>query len=168
LDGTARIWDAVTGQLLQTLSGHEGFVTDVEFSPDGKRLVTGSGDNTAKVWDILTGQELLTLKGHMTMLFWVEFSPDGTRIATGSTDGTAKVWDAATGQALLTLPGMFVDFAPDGKSLMAISITDMVGRGFLLDVQELITLVRSRLTRSLTTAECQQYLHVAQCPETAH
>ena len=166
LDGTVRIWDAVSGQWLQTFSGHEGFVADVEFSPDGKRLLTGSGDATAKVWDILTGKELLTLRGHISTVFFVDFSPDGTRVATGSTDGNAKVWDASTGQVLLTLPGFVVEFAPDGKSLMAISIADMVGRGFFLDVQELTALARSRLTRTLTTAECQQYLHVAQCPET--
>jgi WD40 repeat protein/class 3 adenylate cyclase len=164
LDGTACIWDAATGQLLQTLSGHAGYVVDVRFSPDGKRLLTGSNDTTAKVWDVQTGEQLLTLKGHNSTIFGLDFSPDGTRIATGSADGTAKVWDASTGQALLTLPGFLVEFRPDGKSLMAITVSDIVGRGFYLDVQELVALARSRLTRSLTSEECQQYLHVAQCP----
>jgi len=164
LDGTARVWDATTGQLLQTFSGHEGFLVGAIFSPDGKRLLTGSNDNTAKVWDAQTGKELLTLRGHTSTIFGLDFSPDGKRIVTGSTDGSAKVWDASTGQTLLTVPGFWVEFGPDGKSLMAISVADMVGRGFYLDVQELIALARSRLTRSLTNAECQQYLHVAQCP----
>jgi hypothetical protein len=62
------------------------------------------------------------------------------------------------------VPGFVVEFAPDGKSLMAISITDMVGRGYVLDSQELVALARSRITRALTAAECQQYLHVPQCP----
>jgi WD40 repeat protein len=164
LDGTSRIWDSTTGQVLQTLSGHAGFITDVEFSRDGKRLLTGSNDTTAKVWDVLTGQELLTLKGHASTIFFVNFNPDGTRLVTGSTDGSAKVWDASTGQALLTLPGFFVEFAPNGKSLMAISLEDMVGRGFYLDEQELISLAHARVTRSLTQAECQQYLHLEVCP----
>jgi WD40 repeat protein/class 3 adenylate cyclase/energy-coupling factor transporter ATP-binding protein EcfA2 len=163
-DGTARIWNTSTGQLLQTLMGHEGGLMNVTFSLDGKRLLTGSGDTTGKVWDVETGKELITLTGHTSTVFWVDFSPDGTRIATGSVDGYAKVWDASTGQTLLTLPGFYVRFSPDGKSLMAISIDDAVGRGFYLDVQELIALAHSRLTRSLTTAECQQYLHLAQCP----
>ena len=32
--------------------------------PDGRRVVSGSGDNTLKVWDVETGKCLATLKGH--------------------------------------------------------------------------------------------------------
>ena len=67
------------------------------FSPDGQRIVTGSGDGTAKVWDAASGRELLTLKGHSDRVASVAFSPDGQRIVTGSGDETAKVWEAASG-----------------------------------------------------------------------
>ncbi len=91
----------------------------VAFSPDGKRIVTGSLDATAKVWDAQSGKELLTLKGHSSSVMSVAFSPDGTRIVTGSTDGTAKVWDAQSGKELLTLSmGSSVNsvaFSPDGR-----------------------------------------------------
>ena len=36
----------------------------VAFSPDGKRIVSGSEDSTVKVWDADKGSEILTLKGH--------------------------------------------------------------------------------------------------------
>ena len=75
------------------------------FSPDGKRIVTGSGDETVKVWDAETGQEVLTLKGHAGAVISVAFSPDGKRIVSGSEDRTVKVWDAETGQELLALKG---------------------------------------------------------------
>src|SRR5262247_1313105 len=101
---------------------HNGFVTSVAFSPDGKRLATGSFDRTVKLWDADTGQELLTLKGHSDRVSSVAFSPDGKRLATGSGDQTVKLWDAANGQALLTLKGhseavWSVAFSPDGKRL---------------------------------------------------
>ena len=58
------IWDAQTGQELVSLKGHSGRVWSVAFSPDSKRLASGSEDQTVKVWDTQTGQELLSLKGH--------------------------------------------------------------------------------------------------------
>ena len=75
------------------------------FSPDGRRIVSGSYDETVKVWDAATGQEILTLKGHTGCVLSVAFSPDGRRIVSGSDDKTVKVWDAATGQEILTLKG---------------------------------------------------------------
>jgi WD40 repeat protein len=65
----------------------------VSFSPDGKRIVSGSFDLTLKVWDAETGQETLTLKGHSNDVWRVSFSPDGKRIVSGSTDKTVKIWD---------------------------------------------------------------------------
>ena len=45
-------WDAQTGQETLTLKGHSGSVWNVSFSPDGKRIVSGSSDKMVKVWDI--------------------------------------------------------------------------------------------------------------------
>jgi WD40 repeat protein len=95
----------------------------VAFSPDGKRIVTGSQDMTAKVWDAATGQELLTLEGHTDVVRSVTFSPEGNRIVTGSDDRTAKVWDAGTGQELLALNGhthavWSAAFSPDGQRIV--------------------------------------------------
>ena len=54
------------------------------FSPDGKRIVSGSQDKTVKVWDAQHRQETLTLKGHTGWVSSVAFSPDGKRIVSGS------------------------------------------------------------------------------------
>jgi WD40 repeat protein len=77
----------------------------VAFSADGRRIVTGSGDQSAKVWDARTGTPLLELKGETGVVMSVAFSADGRRIVTGSDDRTAKVWDARTGTPLLELKG---------------------------------------------------------------
>ena len=47
-----KVWDAQTGQETLTLKGHSGYVLSVSFSPDGKRIVSGSADKTVKIWDI--------------------------------------------------------------------------------------------------------------------
>jgi WD40 repeat protein len=48
------IWDAATGKETLTLAGHDKLVSSVAFSPDGKRLVSGSMDHTTKIWDVAT------------------------------------------------------------------------------------------------------------------
>ena len=78
-----------------TIKGHTDYITSVCFSPDGKRLASGSYDKTVKVWGAQTGQQALTLKGHTNIITSVVFSPDGKRLASGSQDGTVKVWEAA-------------------------------------------------------------------------
>jgi WD40 repeat protein len=125
-DGTARLWDARTGQELLTLKGHTDAVRSVAFSPDGARLATASEDRTARLWDARTGQELLALQGHTGWVYSVAFSPDGTRLATASHDQTARLWDGRTGQELLALQGhtgwvSSVAFSPDGARLATAS-----------------------------------------------
>jgi WD40 repeat protein len=95
-DGTARVWDAVSGEQLLKITGHEGIVVGVAFSPDGTRLATSSTDTTAKVWDVKTGALLFTLAGHAEPIPDIAYSPDGSA-ATASGDNIMK--DATTGTA---------------------------------------------------------------------
>ena len=50
----ARIWDATTGEVIRALEGHGGWVNSVAWSPDGRRVATGSRDTTARIWDVAT------------------------------------------------------------------------------------------------------------------
>ena len=72
---------------------HDGRVHSVAYSPDGKTLASGSGDQTIKLWDVTTGKERATLKGHTGMVLSVAYSPDGKTLASGSPDKTIKLWD---------------------------------------------------------------------------
>jgi WD40 repeat protein len=87
-----KVWEVTTGKEVFTLRGHSMMVFSVAFSPDGRRIVSGSFDGTVKLWDAATGEEVLTLRGHQSGVLAVAFSPDGHRIAAGS--WTIKVWDA--------------------------------------------------------------------------
>jgi streptogramin lyase len=122
LDGAWRNWLSGWGERT-VLAGHTDSVWAVAFSPDGTRILTGSGDNTARLWDAATGKLVATLVGHAARVFAVAFSPDGTRVLTGSWDGTARLWDTATGTAVATLAGhtdsvSAVAFSPDGTRVL--------------------------------------------------
>ena len=126
LNGAWRKWSSHWAERTN-LAGHSGRVTAAAFSPDGKRVLTGSADKTARLWDAATGAEVATLTGHTGSVNAVAFSPDGTRVLTGSDDKTARLWDAATGAAVATLEGHSegvgaVAFSPDGKRVLTGSL----------------------------------------------
>lgn len=101
-DDTVKVWDAVTGKEVTTLTGHSGNVLCVAFSPDGSRIATGGHGETVKVWDAASGEGALTLKGYRGPFHRVIFSPDGKRIAAAggtTTWSTITVWDAGSGPA---------------------------------------------------------------------
>ena len=81
------------GELLRTLVGHSKAVTSVAFSPNGKTLVSGSGDHTIRLWNVQDGRCLASFEGHSRGVNAVAFSPDGKRIASASTDGSVRVWE---------------------------------------------------------------------------
>jgi WD40 repeat protein/class 3 adenylate cyclase len=94
-DNDASLWDATTGELVRTFSGHSDWVNLVTFSPQGDRLATTSLDGTSRVWDVATGAELAILRGQGGFVDFPAFSADGTRLVTGSSNFTATIWNLA-------------------------------------------------------------------------
>ena len=79
--GTAIIlYDIHDGSDVRSLVGHNGNVTRIIFSPNGKRLVSGSEDFTVRIWDPEMGVELLTLRGHLGGIAGLAVSDDGRRL----------------------------------------------------------------------------------------
>ncbi|KAG8718489.1 hypothetical protein FRC09_012598 [Ceratobasidium sp. 395] len=75
-------------------------VYSTAYSPDSRRIVSGSGDGKVRVWDAETGDTLLDpLTGHSSSVHSVTFSSDGRWIVSGSRDKTIRMWDAETGKA---------------------------------------------------------------------
>jgi len=103
-------------------TGHQNPVNAVAFSPDGKTILSGSGDKTLKLWDT-SGKLLKTFTGHQNPVNAVAFSSDGKTILSGSADNTLKLWDTS-GKLLKTFTGhenyvRAVAFSPDGKTILS-------------------------------------------------
>lgn len=78
---------------MRLLTGHEGAVTSLAISPDGRYLASGSDDLTIKLWDIGTGRAIKTLVGHMARIDALAFSNESTVLMSGGADRTVRVWD---------------------------------------------------------------------------
>ena len=108
---------------------HNDFVNSAAFSPDGKYVVTASGDHTARIWDAMTGKPVTEPLWHDYFVQSATFSPDGKYVVTASCDNTARIWDAQTGKPV-TEPlrhGSSVQsaaFSPDSKYVVTASYDD--------------------------------------------
>ena len=167
---TVKVWDLSSQKLLFTLRDHLSAVVALAFSPDGNRLASAGEDGIIKIWDMASGQERSTLTRHRSAVVDVAFNPDGTRLASAGQDGQAIIWDTESGRELLTFYGdgsrlNNIAFSPDGNRLVTGSDTGM--RVYLLNISELVALAHTRVTRALTSAECQEYLHGTSnnCPD---
>jgi WD40 repeat protein len=161
-------WDVVTGQVVQAFSGGGKEIYGVALSPDGNLLAAGDQDGNIHLWNVKTGEKLQILMGHAGLVLRLTFSDDGTHLASASFDRLAKVWDVTTGEELTSLYGnasnvFGVAFSPDGNRL-ATAGADGTIRTYALQIDDLIALAHSRLTRSVTEAECRTFLHRDSCP----
>jgi len=120
-----KIWEVPSGRPRMSLAGHQGFLTCLAVSTDGKRIASAGGwldrYGEIKVWDAASGRDLGTLRGHDAQIQCVAFTPDGNGLATGGLDGNVKLWDLATrGDAPLRGPGgqiRALAFSPDHLTL---------------------------------------------------
>ena len=108
---------------LMVALGHQDFVASAAFSPDGKFVLTGGGDNNARLWETASGDEIRVFIGHSREVLTVAFSPDRTRILTGSADGSAILWDTDRGTILHLLkhdgPVNSVAFSDGGRQVLS-------------------------------------------------
>jgi WD40 repeat protein/serine/threonine protein kinase len=126
-----KVWDTTTGAEIQVLRGHTLSAGSMTFSPDNRRLATGSYDRTVRVWEVGTGRQIHLLAGHASAVSSLAFSPDGTRLASGGIDKSVRLWDLTTGLELRSLHGhqgriLGLSFDPGGKRLASSSVDGTV------------------------------------------
>jgi WD40 repeat protein len=115
-DRAIRLWEAASRHDVTALHGHTGYIRNLAFTADGRRLVSvsqlpslgyferGTEDGTVRIWEVGLQTGASVLRGHTNDVYPVAYSPDGQWIASGSWDTTVRLWDAATGESCAVLP----------------------------------------------------------------
>ncbi len=139
--------EAALPGLVTTLKGHSESIYAIAFTPDGRHVVTGSGDRSVKVWETATGKELKTFAGtagHQNLVLGISISPDGSLIASGSSDNTTRIWDFPSSSPLRTLPGSArtatLAVSPDGTRLAGGGSDGMLRIWNIADGKEMLKL----------------------------
>ena len=120
-DGSIEIWHLTTGALVTAWPTHHHGVSVVTFSPDGKRLATGTTNGEVKIWDFASQRETGRFGPVGCLLLCLAFSPDGNTLAASGQSSFIWLWDLGTRREM-RLEGQgnhvaSVAFSPDGKLL---------------------------------------------------
>lgn len=121
-DRTVKLWHPTKGQLLKTLTGHQGFVNSVRFSPDDRLLASAGEDGQIQVWNSVQGNLIRTLTGHQGRITSIAFSSNSNGLISAGDDQVVRQWNLKTGVAtvLAEQQGQInqVQFSPDGQQLL--------------------------------------------------
>ena len=99
------MWNTETGGSLGVLKGHRGEIRFLEFTENGKRLISAATDGTIRTWDPEKKKEILSVTVHPKYLVGGASSLDGSLFASIHDDGVIKLWSGKDGTALKTLSG---------------------------------------------------------------
>ncbi len=134
------LWNVEQSKTQAILKGHVSTIREYKFSPDGRLLVSASGENGSvdrpdqypaelKFWDVATGKEIFSHSGKQGWIYDILFSPDSKLVAIAALDGTVRIWDVILRRELVTLPknetgGLkkAVAFSSDGKWVLTAGI----------------------------------------------
>ena len=120
-----------------SLQGHQSRINSLDYSKDGKFIVSGSDDGTARIWDLDTNShkvlETKTTGGKNIALSSVSVSHDGRLVAAGCMDSIIRIWNVQTGYLVERLRGhgdsvRSVAFTPDGSGLISGSSDNKIKR----------------------------------------
>jgi tricorn protease-like protein len=120
MDKTIKIWNTISAEAVKTLSGHTGVVLSVNYSPDGKSIVSSAWDGSVKIWDVATGKLVKSIdNAHIFKAEYATYNKEGNTIVSAGID-SVKLWDASNFSLIKKFKAHkedinFIRFSKDGK-----------------------------------------------------
>jgi eukaryotic-like serine/threonine-protein kinase len=123
-NGLITLLNTANWQVIDKIKRENNGPVSINFSSDGKRLVTGHDDGTIRLWGVNPLREVSLIGRHSARVKSVTFSPDGKRVASAGDDKTIALWDVG-GRKLINKigshesPVLSIAFSPDGRRLVS-------------------------------------------------
>lgn len=123
---TFQLTNVYEGVVERSMKGHQDITLAVAFSPDGKKIASGSNDRSVFLWDLEKEEPVAKFHGHSDNIYDLAFSPDGKLLAACSKDNSVRIWSIEDNKLLHLLKGhremvLEIEFSPDGKYLLSAS-----------------------------------------------
>ena len=130
-EGIVKMWEIDTGREVRELIGHTDLITDIEFSLDGKSIISTSRDKSVRYWDLATGMQSIKITANTAPVNDATLSVLGNEMLTGGADRIIRLWNASTGKLLKTFAGhksaiTSVHFSPNNQYVYSSSIDGVV------------------------------------------
>lgn len=104
--GELMIWNVADRKLVREIEdAHSDTVFGIEFSRDGKKIVSGAADKFVKIHEVETGTHVRSFEGHTHHVMDVTWQADGSTLASAGADNAIKVWNVETGEQIRTING---------------------------------------------------------------
>ncbi|CUS23360.1 LAQU0S09e03004g1_1 [Lachancea quebecensis] len=175
------VWSVQTGQLVETLDGHEGPVSCLSFSRENSVLASASWDKTIRIWSIFgRSQQVEPLEVYADVLS-IAVRPDGNEVAASTLDGQVLFFDINEGKQVSAIDGKkdivsgrhledrftaknsarskyftTIDYSFDGLSIVAGGNNNSI---CLYDIPNSVLLKRFIVSRNMSLNGTQQFLN---------
>lgn len=163
-DGTMRLWDGRSGELLYTSQDDMGWGILVQWSPDGTRLLSWASDYGIRLWDgksVALLHELARKGEHLDYIDPVQWSPNGIWLTSRSIDGTVCLWNGTNGKLVSILGRNMSDvfWSPDGARLASCTAETTTSRS---PDGKRLAMHTAETTTQLWDESCGQSLQILQ------